>query len=249
MNKLFKFLAVSMFALFVAMPAYAATITLSPTIISVVKGQSISIAIQADPAGSKLYTVKSSVSFPATLLEMTSFTQSTGWVPLSMPGYDSVDNTSGTVVKTAGYLGGFSNATSFGTLVFRAKESGTATISVANSSFAYDAQSKNTISGTQGVSVVTVTASSVAVTPSPVITKKVVAVVAKKEEKKEVSELSKQVDGSASEQNQDINLAAVAEAVPATEKGNTLPLTAGTIVILGIIGAIAYVFYRKGRVQ
>ena len=165
MNKPFRFFTVSMFAFLVAMPAYAATITLSPTTISVVKGQNVSIVISADPAGSKLYTVKSSISFPASLLEMTSFTQSAGWVPLSMAGYDSVDNTNGAVVKTAGYPGGFSNATSFGTFVFRAKESGTATISVANTSFAYDAQSKNTISGVQGLSVVTVTAPVVASVP------------------------------------------------------------------------------------
>lgn len=175
MKRIFGFFTLSTLALFVAVPAYAATITLSPMTISVVKGQNVSIVIHVDPTGSKLYTVKSSVSFPASLLEMTSFTQSASWVPLSMTGYDSVDNSNGVVVKTAGYPSGFSNVTTFGTLVFRAKESGTAIISVANVSFAYDAQSKNTLSGTQGSAVVTVTAPVIAPAPVPTVTKPVIA--------------------------------------------------------------------------
>ena len=164
MNRLFGFLTINTLALLVVIPAYAATITLSPTTVSVVKGQNISMVIQVDPAGSKVYTVKNSISFPASLLEVASFTQSEGWVPLSMTGYDSVDNTSGTVIKTAGYPSGFSNIATFGTLVFRAKESGTATISVTNASFAYDAQSKNALSGAQGSAIVTITATA---TPAP----------------------------------------------------------------------------------
>ena len=157
MNKLSVFSVVGILAFFVAIPVYAATITLSPTTVSVKKGQTVSLAIYADPTGSKLYTVKSSISFPAPLLEAVSFTQSGGWVPLSMAGYDSIDNANGLVVKTAGYPAGFLNNTVFGTLSFRAKESGTATISITGASAAYDAQNKNAISGTQGVAFVTIT--------------------------------------------------------------------------------------------
>lgn len=246
MNKPFRFFTVSMFALLVALPAYAATLALSPTTISVVKGQNVSIVISVDPAGSKLYTVKSSISFPASLLEMTSFTQSAGWVPLSMPGYDSVDNTNGTVVKTAGYPGGFSNATTFGTLVFRAKESGTATISVANTSFAYDAQSKNTISGTQGSSVITVTAPVVApvVTPKIVTPKKpvqttVTSAPANTVQTTEVApaQVIEQVSSTSSQPQ--------AAAVAAAGTGSSIPMWAWLALLAVVIVGVGWWVYRR----
>lgn len=166
MNNRFTFSIVAMLALLVAAPAYAATISLSPTAVSVKKGQSISVTINADPTGSKLYTVKSAVSFSAALLEEISFAQSGGWVPLTMAGYDAVDNVNGLVVKTAGYPGGFSSATAFGKLSFRAKESGVAYITVTSASAAYDAQNKNILSGIQGSVTVTIS-QPVAVAPAP----------------------------------------------------------------------------------
>lgn len=158
MKKLFGILAIMAITFLGGAPAHASTITLSPTVVSVEKGQTFSLTIKADPAGQKLYTVKSVVSFPAALLESVSFTQAGGWVPLSVAGYDVVDNTNGTLTKTGGYTGGFSNPVTFGTAVFRAKESGIAVISVANTSTVYDAQNKNTLSGAQGEATVTILA-------------------------------------------------------------------------------------------
>ena len=168
MNNRFTSSIVVMLALLVAAPAYAATISLSPTAVSVKKGQNISITVNADPTGSKLYTVKSAVSFSTALLEEISFAQSSGWVPLTMAGYDAVDNVNGLVVKTAGYPGGFSSATAFGKLSFRAKESGVAYITVTSASAAYDAQNKNILSDVQGSVTVTISQpAAVAVAPAP----------------------------------------------------------------------------------
>ncbi|OGG69105.1 hypothetical protein A3C20_00605 [Candidatus Kaiserbacteria bacterium RIFCSPHIGHO2_02_FULL_55_25] len=68
------------------------------------------------------------------------------------------------MTKTAGFPGGFTTTKSLGTITFRAKESGTATITASPQSLAYDAQSKNTISGAQGSSLVTIAAP---VVPAP----------------------------------------------------------------------------------
>lgn len=145
----------------------ASTIVLVPATVSVTKGQTVAITVNVDPAGAKIYTVKGVVNYPADILEATSFTFAPGtpmWIPLSQPGYDSM--TVGNVTKTAGFPGGFTTTKALGTITFRAKESGTATISVSPQSVAYDAQSKNTVSGVQGSSVVTV-AAPVPVEPKP----------------------------------------------------------------------------------
>jgi len=145
--------------------ASASTIVLSPSTVSVTKGQTFEVLINVDPAGAKVYTVKGIVTYPADILEATSFAFAAGtpmWIPLSQSGYDSM--TAGNVTKTAGFPGGFTMTKSLGTITFRAKESGTATIAASPQSLAYDAQSKNTISGAQGSSVVTI---SVPVVPAP----------------------------------------------------------------------------------
>ena len=160
--------AVSLGILASAGVAAASTIVLVPATVSVTKGQTVAITVNVDPVGAKIYTVKGVVNYPADILEATLFTFAPGtpmWIPLSQPGYDSM--TVGNVTKTAGFPGGFTTAKALGTITFRAVESGTATISVSPQSLAYDAQSKNTISGAQGASQVTV-ATPVA-TPPPAV--------------------------------------------------------------------------------
>ena len=79
--------------------AYAATISLSPATVSVAKGQTFTISISVDSAGAKLYTVKAALSYPADMLDASSFAFADGtpmWIPLSQSGYDSMGN--GTVI-------------------------------------------------------------------------------------------------------------------------------------------------------
>lgn len=150
-------LSIASLVVLTASAASASTITLSPTTLAVEKGQSFNIVLTADAGSLKLYTIKAAVSYPADILEATGFTFGSGWLQLSQSGYDNM--TPGSIIKTAGFTGGFTAQKTFGTIAFRAKESGTATISVVSaSSVAYDAQSKNTLTGSQGSASITVAA-------------------------------------------------------------------------------------------
>ena len=164
MKSLLKLSSIAVLAL-VATVAQAATINLSPVTVAVTEGNSITLAVSVDPGSDKLYTVKAALSYPADMLEATSFTFSNGLLSLSQPGYDSMGN--GMVIKTAGVSGGFTAARPFGTVTFLAKKSGTAIIAVQSTSLALNNQSKNTLAGTQGSTVVTVAARTVTPAPTP----------------------------------------------------------------------------------
>lgn len=160
----YSILSLSIILAFVAAPAYASTLSFSPTTVQVTKGQTFTVAVTVNSAGTKVYTVKADVSYPAALLEATGFSFASGWMPLSAAGYDSTDNTAGKLVKTGGFPGGFTDTKTLGTITFIAKDNGTATVSASNASIAYDAQNKNTVSGTQGSASVVIGA---AATPAP----------------------------------------------------------------------------------
>lgn len=242
MNKLFRTITLIFFAFFAIQPVMASTLSLSPSVISVKKGQNITLAIQADPAGTKIYTIKSSVSFPPELLEVVSFNQSSGWMPLSMPGYDSLDNTAGSVVKTAGYAGGIASTSQFGSLVFRAKASGVATISFANASLAYDKDSKNTLTGVQGVSTINISdVAEVSVnkseTQTTVVSKKLTSNVESGEKKLNKNFAAATIDGATSTEETTGNTG--------TDKKPLLPLSVIVIIAIGIIGGIAFYIRKK----
>lgn len=140
------------------MPALAAssTLTLSPTPITVTQGETFTLRVAIDPAGSTAYTVRTELTFPSTLLSVKSFSFASNWIPLTQSGYDVTDNTNGDLKRTAGYPGGVKTATTFGTVTFLAKETGSAAIQTGASSFAYDANSNNTLSGTPVQATVTI---------------------------------------------------------------------------------------------
>ncbi|HEY4522385.1 MAG TPA: cohesin domain-containing protein [Candidatus Paceibacterota bacterium] len=164
MKKITLTALISLLAL-AALPAYASTITLSPTTESVSVGETFTVTVNANPAGAKLYTVKALLSFPSSILEVTNFTVDSTW-PLTPPG-NTFSNANGTISQTAGFAGGFTETKRFGTVTFRAKANGSATVAVASGSAAYDAQSQNTISGAQGTAVVTVAAPVPVPKPTP----------------------------------------------------------------------------------
>jgi hypothetical protein len=147
-----------------ALPVFAATLSSAPLSVDVKQGQTFNVNISADPQGSKAYTVKLELKFPANLLEVKSFNfgDNYSWVAVSQPGYDLLDNTNGVLVKTAGYPKGFSSPVTFGTATFVAKKDGNGTIEVGADSMVLDSTSKNILSGAQGktsVSIATLTAS------------------------------------------------------------------------------------------
>ena len=167
---------------FTASPVYASTISFSPATVNVTKGQTFTLGVSVNAAGTKVYTVKAEVAYPATLLEVTGFAFGSGWMPLSAAGYDLTDNTAGKLTKTGGFTGGFIDTKTLGTITFKAKADGTATVSVGSASIAYDAQNKNTFNGAQGSAIITVAtivpASNATTTQKQVITQQSAGVVA-----------------------------------------------------------------------
>jgi len=148
--------------LVLAAPALAATTMLiSPASVAVTAGESFSVAVSVNPGEVKNYTVKLAMEYPADVLEATSFTFGSGWMALPQAGYDLIDNGSGTLIKTAGYPGGLSSAASFGTVVFKAKQTGSAAIEVTANSLALDAQNQNAVDGLPVRTLVSVTAPTV----------------------------------------------------------------------------------------
>jgi len=140
-------------------PALAVTsVSFTPVNVSVRQGQTFTLTIGVNPQGVKNYTTKTELRYPADLLEVKSFTFASGWTPLAQTGYDLTDNTSGVLIKTAGYPGGLSSATTFGTVSFLAKKSGNGTIALNSNSLALDANNENVIGSATVQTAVTISA-------------------------------------------------------------------------------------------
>ncbi|MDO8565257.1 MAG: cohesin domain-containing protein [bacterium] len=147
--------------------AYAATVSTSPTSVTLSPGQSVTLTIIVDPQGTA-YTAKVALSFPPNLLSVSAFSQASGWIPLSQPGYDSVDNSSGSMIKTGGATGGFSSPKVFGTVTFTSLAAGTANINVTGATQVLNASNQNTFTaGGQTVVNISSPAPAPSVTPSP----------------------------------------------------------------------------------
>jgi hypothetical protein len=134
-----------MFA-FTALAATTALIT--PTSVKVVAGQQFNVVVSVNPNGTSDYAEQLQIDYPANLLQVTAFNIGSSWMSLSQPGYDSIDNTNGVLIKTAGYTGGITSLTPFGTITFTAKNSGSAPISIGSGSKAFEKTSQSAITGT-----------------------------------------------------------------------------------------------------
>jgi hypothetical protein len=132
----------------VSLPAMAATTaTLSPAAVNVYSGGTFNVTVAVNPNGTNNLVEKMVVDYPSNILEVVSFTQAPTWMALTQPGYDSNDPSTGLLTKTAGYPSGITTATNFGTITFRAKQAGNATIKVANGSLAFELNSQTAITG------------------------------------------------------------------------------------------------------
>lgn len=116
-------------------------------------GQIFSVQVMVNPQSAKVYTVKAEIAYPADILEVESFSFANGWIPLSQPGYDSVDNAGGTLIKTGGYPGGLSSVQALGIITFKAKKAGSASIAFRSGSLALDAANSNLLASSMPVSV------------------------------------------------------------------------------------------------
>jgi hypothetical protein len=148
----------SLLSFLIAAPAYASTLSVTPTTVNVTAGQTVSLTVTAQGGTATLVTIDAQLSYTASILQPVSFNFAPTWIPLTQTGYDQMSG--GTVIKTGGYPGGFTGNKVLGTLTFTATHSGVATVSVTNGSLAYDQSSSNTLSGTQGSATVNVSAAS-----------------------------------------------------------------------------------------
>ncbi len=150
-------------AMVLAAPAFAATTaSFSPANIQATAGNNFAVTITVNPQGASDYAEKLEVRYPADTLEVKSFTLANVWMALTQPGYDSIDNTAGVLVKSAGYPGGFSSLVPFGTVSFYAKKAGIGTITIGDHSLAFEANSQSALHGAPAsfsIVVVPVTAS------------------------------------------------------------------------------------------
>ena len=148
---------------FTALAATTASIT--PTSVKVVAGQQFNVVVAVNPNGTSNYAEQLQIDYPASLLQVTAFNIGSSWMSLSQPGYDSIDNTNGVMIKTAGYTGGITSLTPFGTITFTAEKSGSGTITIGSGSQAFEKSSQTAISGTGATFVVTAATIAPAVTP------------------------------------------------------------------------------------
>ncbi len=164
-------------ALLFAVPAFAQTSAgFTPSTVNVARGSEFSFVVSVDPNGTSNYAEKLVLKYPASQLEVVSFTQSPNWMAIpSQTGYDLIDNKSGVLIKTAGYANGISSKTDFGTVLFRAKDFGPATISVGTDSLAYEKNTQTAISGSDLVVTVKAPTPVVSNTPTGAVAEKTVA--------------------------------------------------------------------------
>ncbi|MAF80367.1 hypothetical protein CL629_04815 [bacterium] len=144
-------LITSLIALLIAPQAQALTISslsISPTAINITKGQTFTVSLSLNPAGSPNYTTKAVIDYPANLVRLNSFTFANGWMPLAQNEYDLIDNTNGKMIKTGGFPGGISSFQLFGTASFTSLESGAGAINASIDSFSLDGSNVNTLSAT-----------------------------------------------------------------------------------------------------
>lgn len=162
-----KIALISAIGIFLGAYVFASTMSLSPLSIAVKPNQTFNVLISLDPQSGKISTAKVELKYSADLVEATGFSfVGPSWIALAQEGYDLMDNTNGSLIKTAGYPKGASSPLAFGTATFRAKKAGNATISVGDKTLLLGADGKNSLSGA-------VTPVSVAITvPAPTATPK-----------------------------------------------------------------------------
>jgi len=149
--------------------ANAATLSFSPSSGSYEPGDTFSVSVYANPsAGEEITVAKLSASFPASMLEVVSFTQTTGWIPLATPGSDLIDNATGSLIKTAGFPARVTAQKQFGTITFKTKSVGTATVSIAGDSMLIDITNINKYVASTGANFTITAPAPAPATPSPV---------------------------------------------------------------------------------
>lgn len=127
------------------MQVFASTFVIQPES-SYRAGQTFSLLVTVDPFRESHYTVRLDLDYPEDLVEVLNFNLDSDWIPLIQPQYDLIDNDAGHLVKTAGFPGGFDTPQTLGIITFRAKDAGSGTLTINNSSVVLNVESTNTLS-------------------------------------------------------------------------------------------------------
>lgn len=169
-----KVFAVIFLSLLLIIPqlSLASTISLRSSSSTIAPSKTFTLSIYVDPKATSSYTAQANINFPADLVSVSSFTFASNWFPITQSGYDLIDNTSGKLIKTAGYPNGFSQETLFGTVIFKTKSAGAIVISTDTASFVLDVDSNNTLSSYGSFSVTSSAPVVVPVTPPVVVVPK-----------------------------------------------------------------------------
>ena len=232
-------------ALLFALPTLAATTaSLSPSTITVVPGQKFTVIISVNPQGTANYAEKIEVVYPPETLAVDSFTFANNWMALAQPGYDVTDSTMGVLIRTAGYPAGFASTTTFGTISFSAKKAGSGTITIGNSSLAFEVNSQTPITGNSVA--VTITTPVVAPVKAPIIApqdtkvQKTISPVTTESATKTVQESEDEQMGGGAEQSAAVTSAVSSSGVPSFKW-----------IVIGLIALVAVGFgaYTFGKSQ
>lgn len=138
----------------------AATIYFSPSEAKTDSGGNIILNLVLDPENTKNYTVKLDLEYPSDIMQVKSFKFSDGWMALSQPGYDLIDNEKGILTKTAGYPSGASMVLNIGTITLSALKSGITAIKVMPSSLVLNGENKNVFDGSANPASIVISPSS-----------------------------------------------------------------------------------------
>ena len=146
----------------------AASFVITPSTGTYNLGSVITVSVSVNPAGSTIYTTMLDARFPVDIFEVISFKMNDALLPITQSGYNAIDNSNGILTKTGGYTGGISSTALFGTIVLRAKNSGTGTLTIVDSSKLLDSNNADLQSGTQSVSFIIAAKTPSAETPKTI---------------------------------------------------------------------------------
>lgn len=150
------FISISLFLL-VMIPnmTIANSFNLRSTSKTIEPNKTFVLAVYVNPPNlSNAYTVQANINFPSDLISAESFTYASAWLPMNQAGYDLIDNSTGKLIKTAGYPNGFNKETLLGTVIFKVKKAGAVSISINKESFILDMDSNNVLNNYGSFSIV-----------------------------------------------------------------------------------------------
>jgi hypothetical protein len=146
MNNFFKTMLLSLALLSLVSTAQAATISISAPTDSLVVGREYRLPVKIVLApGEKIYSAEVALQASATNLKLVSFQFADEVLPLKQAGYDVFNRTTGQMIKTAGFAGGITGTSLFGTLTIAPTAAGQANLEVVAPSQLLNDQNKNSL--------------------------------------------------------------------------------------------------------